>query len=98
LYGCCKSKSRCCICCNGCTLILQMFVPNVSSVFQTYVASVFHLDVAYVSHICCKCLIWILCMFAMATHVFFLVFHTNVASVSIVSDVCCNCFIQMLQK
>ena len=28
--GYCKSKSRCCICCNGCTRMFQAFVPNVS--------------------------------------------------------------------
>jgi hypothetical protein len=26
-YGCCKSKSWCCICCNGCTCMLQIYVP-----------------------------------------------------------------------
>jgi hypothetical protein len=31
---CCKSRSGCCICCNGCTLMLQAFIPNVSSVFS----------------------------------------------------------------
>jgi len=34
--------------------MLQAFVQNVSSVFQSYVAIVFYLDVAYVSHIFCN--------------------------------------------
>jgi hypothetical protein len=33
-YGCCKNRLRCCICCNGCTRILQYFIFNVSSVFR----------------------------------------------------------------
>jgi hypothetical protein len=33
LYGRCKSRSGCCICRNGCTLMSQMSVLNVSSVF-----------------------------------------------------------------
>ncbi|XP_066311239.1 uncharacterized protein [Miscanthus floridulus] len=28
-YGYCKSRLGCCLCCNGCTLMLQTFVPNV---------------------------------------------------------------------
>jgi hypothetical protein len=32
-YGCCKSRSECCICWNGYTHMLQTSVPNVSSVF-----------------------------------------------------------------
>jgi hypothetical protein len=55
----------CCICCNGYTCMLQVYVPNVLSVSQTYVASV-NLNVAYVSRICCKCLIWMLHMLATA--------------------------------
>ena len=42
LYGYCKSRSGCCICCNGYTRMLQASVPNVSSVFfHTYVANMF---------------------------------------------------------
>jgi hypothetical protein len=37
-----------------CTHMLQAFVSNVSSIFQTCVASIWYLDVAYVSHIRCK--------------------------------------------
>jgi hypothetical protein len=62
-YECCKSRSKCCICCNGCTHMLQRSVPNVSSVFLdvllqvylsgccirfTHMSQVFYLDIAYV--------------------------------------------------
>jgi hypothetical protein len=50
-------------CCNGYTHMLQESVPNVSSVFQTYIASVFiwmlhmfHTDVANVLFGYCVCL------------------------------------------
>jgi hypothetical protein len=45
LFGCFKSRSRCCICCNGYTRsMLQVYVPNVS----------------FVSDICCNCFILVL--------------------------------------
>jgi hypothetical protein len=76
-YGCCKSRSRCYICCNGYTRMLQASVSNVSSVFQTYVAcvfiwmlQVFYLDVVYVSYICCKYFIWMLHIFVNGFQVF----------------------------
>jgi hypothetical protein len=31
--GCCKSRLRCSICCNDYTRMLQVYVPNVSSIF-----------------------------------------------------------------
>jgi hypothetical protein len=77
--GCCKSRSRCCTCCNSCVRMLQRFVFNVSLVFFMYVASMFYLDVAYVSHICCKCFIWILCMFCNGFQVFFWCFFASVS-------------------
>ena len=61
--------------------MLRTSVPNVSSVFQTYVASVFHPDVAYVLHICYKCFIWILRMFCNGYTCLF----------PGVSDMCCKC-------
>jgi hypothetical protein len=61
-YGCCKSRSRCCIRCNGYTRMFQPSVPNVSFVLKRML-QVFYLDVAYVSHICYKCFIWMLHMF-----------------------------------
>jgi hypothetical protein len=48
-YGCCKSRSECCIYCNSYTRMLQTSVPNVSSVFRCML-QVFFLDVAYVPH------------------------------------------------
>jgi hypothetical protein len=41
----------CCICCNGCTLMLQRSVTNVSSVFWDVCCKCVYLDIAYVSHI-----------------------------------------------
>ena len=32
--GCYKSRSRCCVCCNSCTCMLQAFIPYVSFVFS----------------------------------------------------------------
>jgi hypothetical protein len=42
----------CCICCNGCTRILQNYVFNVASVFFKRMLQVCLSDVTYVSHIC----------------------------------------------
>jgi len=47
-YGCYKSRSRCCTCCNGCTRMLQALVLNVSSVFSDVCCKFIYLDVAYV--------------------------------------------------
>jgi hypothetical protein len=41
-----------CICCNGCTRMLQASVHNVSSIFSDICCKCVYLDVAYVSHIC----------------------------------------------
>jgi hypothetical protein len=51
--GCCKSRSGCCICCNGCTRVLQASIPNVSSIFCTCILHVFHLS----SFVYCNCCI-----------------------------------------
>ena len=64
-YGYCKSRSGCCICCNGCTCMLHMSIPKVSSVSLDVCCKCVYLDVAYISHICCKYFILMLCMFAM---------------------------------
>jgi hypothetical protein len=71
---------------------LYTYVANVSPqcficFFQTYVSSVFHpagccICFKCVLHICCKCFIWTLLFFTMAANIFFLVFHTYIASVS----------------
>jgi hypothetical protein len=49
--GCCKSISGCCICCNGCTRMLQRSVPDVSSVFSDVCYKCVYLNIEYVSHI-----------------------------------------------
>jgi hypothetical protein len=93
--GCCKSRSGCCICCNGYTRMLQASVPNVSAV----------------SDGCCTCFIWVLHMFytyvasvlsrcCICFTLMLQVFHTDVVYVfnmcfPRVSNVCCkyfNCF------
>jgi hypothetical protein len=63
-YGCCKSGSGCCICCNGCTRMLQVSVPNVSSIFSDVCCKCVYMDVTYLSHICCKRFICMLRIFA----------------------------------
>ena len=67
LYGCCKIRSRCCICCNDCTRMLQRPVTNVSSVFSDVCCKCVYLDVAYVCNVfssvseaCFKCFICLL--------------------------------------
>jgi hypothetical protein len=85
-YRCCKSRSGCCICCNGCTLMLQTSVPNVLSVFSDVCCKCVYLNVAYVSHICCKCFIWMLCMLQWFSSVFSSVFTSF-------SEVCFKYFI-----
>jgi hypothetical protein len=84
-YGCYKSRSRCCICCNGLYVCCKGLFLMFHLCFRIYVASVFYLDVTYVSQVCCKCFIWILHMFCNGFQTFsgfFLVFQTYVASVA----------------
>jgi hypothetical protein len=64
-YGCCKSRSKCCTCCNGCTRMLQAPVLNVSSVFLRMLQACisgcciyFHTYDASVLSGCCVCLQW----------------------------------------
>jgi hypothetical protein len=40
------------------TVMLQMSVPNVSSVFSNICCKCVYLNVAYISHICCNCFMW----------------------------------------
>ena len=80
-----QSRSRCCICCNACTRMLQASISNVSSVFSYACCKCVYLDVAYVSHICCNVLYGCCVCFAMVFkcfHVFLQVFQTRVSSVS----------------
>jgi hypothetical protein len=100
-YGYCKSRSGCCIRCNGYTRMLQVSIPNVSSVFRRML-QVFFLDVAYVSHICCKRFIWMLHVFLqwpLSVFMYFCkcfrrmlyvfqLFHTYVAIASVLSECC----------
>jgi hypothetical protein len=46
-HRCCKSRSSCYICCNGCTRILQASIINVSS-FSDVCCKCIYLNVAYV--------------------------------------------------
>jgi hypothetical protein len=92
--GCCKSRSRCCICCNDYTCMLQVYVPHVSSIFSDVCYKCVYLEVAHISHICCKCSIWMLHMFATVFHVF----QSHVLNVLAIAYVCCNYFIWMFQK
>jgi hypothetical protein len=91
LYGCCKSRSGCCICCSGSTRMLSASFPIVSSVFWRML-QVFYLDVAYVSHVCCKVLSGC-CICCNDFQEFLGVF----ASVSNICRKCFSCFERMLQ-
>jgi hypothetical protein len=64
--------------------MLQVFVPNVLSVFSEICCKYIYLDVAYVLHICYKCFVWMLHMFAIVFHAFLHVFRTHVLNVSVV--------------
>jgi hypothetical protein len=44
VYRCCKSRLRCCTCCNDYTLMFQVYVPNI----------------LFVPDVCCECFIWML--------------------------------------
>jgi hypothetical protein len=66
--------------------MLQAFVLNVSTVFLDICCNCVYLDVVYVSGICCKCFIWMLCMFYMVFKCFSYVFAS-------VLDACFKCFI-----
>jgi hypothetical protein len=93
--GCYKNRSGCCICCNGCTRMLQAFVPNISVVFPDVCSKCVYLNVTRVSHICCMCFIWMLYIFCNGFfkhfQLFLQVFQTYVASVSTVFE----CILQM---
>ena len=91
-YGCCKSRSESCTCCNGCTCILQAPVLNVLSVFPTLLQVClsgcricFHIYSASVLSRYCVCLqrfqvfFWCFCK---CFRRIFQMFH-------LFSDVCC---------
>jgi hypothetical protein len=71
LSGCHMCFSRCCICCNGYTHMLQMYLPNVSAVLSgcciccngyMRILWVYVTNVSPISYTCCKCFIWMLHM------------------------------------
>jgi hypothetical protein len=103
LYGCYKSKLRCCIYCNCYTRarILQAYVPNVSCVFRRML-QVCLLDVAYVSHIYCKFFIWMLHMFcngfSSVLRCFCKCFRRMFEVFHLSSNVCCKYIYWMFQK
>ena len=106
--GCCKSRSGCCICCNGYTLMLQTFFP-ISHLF--FRCKCVYLDVAYVSLICCRCfyldVAYVLQWFSSVSCVFFasvldacfkrfICVHTYIASVESRCCICCTSYTHML--
>jgi hypothetical protein len=85
---CCKGRSRCCICCNGCTRILQAFVPNVSSIFLDVCCKCVYLDVAYFTHMfasvlseCCVCFAMVSSVFQMSFRCMLQVLYLNISKV-----------------
>jgi hypothetical protein len=89
-------------CCNGCTRMLQVFVPNILFVLSNICCKCVYLDAAYVSLICCNllsgfcvCLQWFSsvfrCFFCKCFKSMFQVFHLSL-------DICSNCCICMFQK
>jgi hypothetical protein len=99
---CCKSRSDCCMYCNGCTCMLQASTPNVSYVFPDVCCKYVYLDVVYVSHICCKCFILMLRMFYNSfecfSGIFCKCFRCMLQVFHLSLGVCCNCYIWMFQK
>jgi hypothetical protein len=91
-YVCCKNRSWCCTCCNGCTRMLQASIPNVSSVFLDVRRKCAYLNVAYASHIYCKSMfeMFQLLQSYVAVSIFIL-------QVTIVLSGCCIYFTPMLQ-
>jgi hypothetical protein len=63
-YECCKSRSRCCICCNSYTRMLQVSIQNVSSISDVrckcFICMLHMLQwlYIYVVSICFKCFIY----------------------------------------
>ena len=81
-YGCCKSSSGYCICCNGYIRMLQMSIPNILFVFFRRK-----------SQVClsgyCICFIHVASVFIWMLHKLAMAFRCFVS----VSDVCCKFFI-----
>jgi hypothetical protein len=90
-YGCCKSRSGCCICCKCFRGMLQAFVQNVSSVSDVCCKR-FLSECCTCSHICCKSMFEMFQLFQ--SYVAICVFMLQVAGVLFG---CCICFTHMLQ-
>jgi hypothetical protein len=54
-YGCCKSRSECCICCNGYIYTYICFFRHKLQVCVIWMLRIFHTYVASVSSGCCIC-------------------------------------------
>jgi hypothetical protein len=77
-----KSKSGCYICCNGCTRMLQISIPNILFVFSDVCCKCVYLDIAYALHLLSKRFIWLLRMCYNYFFRYFLhVFQTHVLNV-----------------
>jgi hypothetical protein len=83
-YRCCKSRSRRCICCNGCTHILQVFL-SICFICFTHMLKVFYLDIAYV----CNGFQVFLCVFSSVLDVCFKYF---ICLLLYVASVVSRCF------
>jgi hypothetical protein len=84
---CCKSRSGCCICCNGYTRMLQVSVLNVSSVFFRRMLQMCLFE-------CCICFTHMLRVFYLdVTHAFAMTFQMFSDVSTSVSDPCFKCFI-----
>jgi hypothetical protein len=97
---CCKSRSGCCICCDGCTYVANVY-SQCFICFSNVCYKCVYLDVAYVLYICYKYFIWMLRMFAIVFkyfQVFLQVFHMHVSSVSSIFIVCYKCCIWIFEK
>jgi len=79
LDGCCKTRSKCCLCCNGCTHVASVFFKCFIYLFGHMLASMFYLDVVCILSGCC---IYFAMAFSSVFQVFLQVFYTYVVSVS----------------
>jgi hypothetical protein len=82
-------SSRCCICCNDYTRILQVYVSNISVVLNIYCKMLYTLQV-YVSNICCKCFLSRCCI---CCNGYTSMLQVYVSNISAVLNVYCKCFI-----
>ena len=88
LNGCCKNRSGYCICCNGCTRILQRSVTNILSMFSGRILQMCLSECCicftHTLHVCLfGCCVW-LQWFPSVFRCFFQVFQKHVSIVSTV--------------